>query len=739
MVMKVILLPEQYIAFSSLAYVNFPNNGVGESIGNMVPDDDVKNPYVVKDTYGVKKQLGKRKEYETKKIQTWLNTLKDWKLIAHKRTSTGFSGSAFQYPDTGEIIFAFRGTESKHPNDLWTDGLIATARISELVKQFDDAYDFVKTTIGAQFKPKLTFNNTQLSNYIQQGGNISFTGHSLGGGLSQYLSYTTGGKAVTFNGVGIGQNLNIKSYANYPVTDYVNADDIIGNYGKQLGKTIYLKGSYHNGSMAGVNLSSFPSDLADINKYVASMNQKNQEYLLYQLRFNAHGLETLLKTSIMGGSTVTTLNDREKSNKSHVELLTDAFYKLASKVPLDKIFTELKKATNNLVIPVPLPPFLRSSVEGVKTESIQTKVLGPLSSSTQTTVVQQIPDAPRAIVEVAGVDVKWSDIISLKVENTLYMAADSFEATFDNSRLLSDWFRKEQEVKIYMGYVKDPVHWTKSELTHVFTGKIDGVKPSFSNPNVVHLIGRDYSARMIDTEYSIVFKNQKSGQIAKLLADKYKLKFVGNTGDSTLDKEIFHDRKEWDILQTLADREGFVCYVDKLKQLYFGERKESDEKSTYTFDRTKGRENCRVDFDDSSVGVLTKVTVRHWHKKKLIQASAENKELAKRIGQVKERIVYDSKAITPALAKQIADKKLKEWSRNTVTGAVTTSLLPTLFAEKKVSLVGCGRFSGLYYCDQVTHAFDHSGAITDIDITNIRPDTAEQYRNDLYNYNEKKM
>ncbi|WCK53832.1 hypothetical protein PP175_21320 [Aneurinibacillus sp. Ricciae_BoGa-3] len=346
---------------------------------------------------------------------------------------------------------------------------------------------------------------------------------------------------------------------------------------------------------------------------------------------------------------------------------------------------------------------------------------------------------PRAIVEVAGVDVRWSELQTLQVENNLYMAADSFEATFDNSAMLSDWFRKEHEVKIYLGYVKDPNQWSKTELTHVFTGKVDGVKPNFGNPNVVQLVGRDYASRMIDTQNTMAFKNQKSGQVAQYFAKKYGLKFVGQMGEADLDQQLIVDKKEWDVLQALADREGFICYVDKNKNLYFGPRQVSDETSVATFSRVAGRINCKIDYDDSSVGVITKVTVKHWLKKKLIQASSENKALSKSLGQVKERVVYDSKAKTPAAAKNIADQRLKEWSRDVVTANVTSVMIPELIAEKKVTTEGTGRFNGLYYIDHVTHNISKSGATSETEITNLRPDTAEQYRQDLYNTNAKTM
>lgn len=346
-------------------------------------------------------------------------------------------------------------------------------------------------------------------------------------------------------------------------------------------------------------------------------------------------------------------------------------------------------------------------------------------------------DAPRAIIEVAGVDVKWTDLIDLKLEQTLYMAADSFDITFDNSKLLSDWFRKEQELRIYLGYVKNPLSWTKSDLTHVFTGKIDGVKPNFENPNTVELLGRDYSARMIDTQSTLAFNNQTSGQIAQYFANKYGLNFIGEMGVVDLDKEMLTDKKEWDVLQALADREGFVCYVDKDKNLYFGPRQDSDDDIVYTFSRVPGKINCTAEFDDSSLGVYSKVTVKHWYKKQLIQASAENTQLSESIGQVKEKIIYDSKAKTPELAQEIANLRLKDYSRQVITGTINSFMIPEIVPEKKVTFEGGGRFSNDYYVEQATTEISKSGATIELDVTNLRPDDTEQYRTDLYNEENK--
>mgnify|MGYP000894018488 FL=1 len=324
----------------------------------------------------------------------------------------------------------------------------------------------------------------------------------------------------------------------------------------------------------------------------------------------------------------------------------------------------------------------------------------------------------------------------------MYLAADSLEATLDNSLLLSDWIRKQQKVKAYVGYVRDPENWRKEELTHLFTGKIDGVKPGFSNPYTVKVICRDLSAPMIDTEYSVAYVERTSSQLASMFAEKYKLKPRITKTTEIISKDMYSDKREWEMLQMLADLEGFVCYVTKDEELVFGPRNESDEAPCATlYSGFTGMPNCKIEFADSSVGVINKITVRHWLSKNkvLIEATSQNDALIKSMGYVKERLYYISKAKTKAMAQQYADKLLKENSRQVVTATGSCEGNIRMYAEGKVLTKGFGRFDGSYYLDRVTHSLSKSSGYTcEFDATNLRPENANQYRNDLYDYKEKK-
>jgi Phage protein D len=341
--------------------------------------------------------------------------------------------------------------------------------------------------------------------------------------------------------------------------------------------------------------------------------------------------------------------------------------------------------------------------------------------------------------------VRWSDLLDVTIENTLYLAADSCEIVLKNDKLLSDWLRKEQEVKVWLGYVQNPDEWTKEELEHIFTGKIDGVRPEFTARHTVQLVGRDYSAPLLDTEYNLAFAERTSSQIAELLAEKRGLIPKVTPTESIVARDIYKDKKEWEILQELAEHEGYVCYVTEKKELYFGPRNDQDEElsARFVYRGEKEKSNLKkITFDDSNIGIINKVVVRRWvgKSKQLIEATAKNDDLIKKYGE-KVRVVTDSKVKTIEQAMAKAEKLLKEWSRSVVTAeSVEVNGDSLLKAEKKVEIVGCGRFDSAYYIDRIRHKLTRTeGYRSELDLTSQRPDSAAQYRRDLYNYEAKTM
>ncbi len=205
---------EKYIALSKLSYVDFSGDKKGESIDSIIStphkDVDISHP-----------------EYSS--LRSKASSLRSWKYLDSVSTSSGFRAAAFQNPETGEIVFSFKGTDFDPSNpktymDTAKDIANADAQI---------AFG-VSTGLPAQFTEAEQFVNRVLSSHSNSG--CTFTGHSLGGALAQYMTYKTGHKSTTFNAPGVanliesvtGQKIDYKYYKDKSI-NYANESDFIGN------------------------------------------------------------------------------------------------------------------------------------------------------------------------------------------------------------------------------------------------------------------------------------------------------------------------------------------------------------------------------------------------------------------------------------------------------------------------------------------------------------------------------
>ena len=279
------LAAEQYLALSALAYESMSQEMKEESIGK------VKS----------KIQNGSKPELRA------LSSLSSWTLIAvQPNTPSGFAAAAFQNLETGEIVFIFRGTEPSEGGhvDLEVDRAIYMQRAySGITSHLGDANSFV---------------NSVLSNPQYNGASYSFTGHSLGGAVAQYMAYTKSGaygysRTVTFNAPGIGGVIedmhgvyvNPRDYDSH-VIDYANESDMIGNWrnDKQLGKTFHVrskKNSYTSSSVGSVmKLAILDSPLAKLlnplDKLIILRNGMKGMYSLLKnaMPFANHGMDDMV-------------------------------------------------------------------------------------------------------------------------------------------------------------------------------------------------------------------------------------------------------------------------------------------------------------------------------------------------------------------------------------------------------------------------------------------------------------
>jgi|GEM_PF-3290033 len=196
----------ELLRMAHLSY--FPLAGLLRTRVSELQDDDIGNTLL---------------NYENKSLNevmiasgiTSLDDMSDWIIldsVGNQQAARGFYGVAFQNTSTDEVVIACRGTEGA-PNETGTKDLVADALL---------ALNYRSTQ------------NSELMSFIdrvaqESSGQISITGHSLGGFLAQigavkimedYGDRYSG--AVTFNAAGLYD----PSYRPMPAVDKVLSDTL---------------------------------------------------------------------------------------------------------------------------------------------------------------------------------------------------------------------------------------------------------------------------------------------------------------------------------------------------------------------------------------------------------------------------------------------------------------------------------------------------------------------------------
>ena len=121
---------------------------------------------------------------------------------------TGFYSALFRNNESGELTWAIRGTDDDFSFALGGDGRTNAGQLGG----FETAHYNQAVRTGGQIAAQL-------------GGNVSFTGHSLGGGLATAAGLVHNTNVTTFNTAGVHRN-TIGRFN----TDFSEANNLINNY-----------------------------------------------------------------------------------------------------------------------------------------------------------------------------------------------------------------------------------------------------------------------------------------------------------------------------------------------------------------------------------------------------------------------------------------------------------------------------------------------------------------------------
>lgn len=168
-----------------------------------------------------------------------MKTSNGWEVINVNTSDNGFVGALYQGTFNGktEYIYATQGTNPQS--------------ITEFAKDMQTNFEQLFGN-SPQYKESVGYAKELAENDKYKG--VSFTGHSLGGGLASANALKVGGKAVTFNAAGLtgatkndlgltGKSANISAYVvQGEIVDYLQGTPGVNL--KAEGKVTYLPASY---------------------------------------------------------------------------------------------------------------------------------------------------------------------------------------------------------------------------------------------------------------------------------------------------------------------------------------------------------------------------------------------------------------------------------------------------------------------------------------------------------------
>lgn len=343
---------------------------------------------------------------------------------------------------------------------------------------------------------------------------------------------------------------------------------------------------------------------------------------------------------------------------------------------------------------------------------------------------------PRGAVKLNGELITgW---VEFEVDNNTYYSADTFRCKFAGAKLPTDrnavWFAEQQDmfVELFIGFPTNPASFSAADLQSFIYGQVDHITIDPIS-NTIDVDGRDLTRLFIDTKTTQKWPNQTSSQIATQLATTHGLTAAVTATTTRVGKyyEIDHvnmsdERSEWDILNYLADLEGFKVWV-RGQTLYFQPVADPTKTTPYpiVYQVASTSAGPKANFEAAkftralTVSRGIQVKIRSWNKKYAKGFTVSYPSTVKTIKVGQSSIGAGGQIYSKTLPNLTQDQALQyaqKWYQQLVAHEMKLEglTLPgdnTLDVTSMIQLSGTGTaFDQLYYPDSINRAMSFDGS-----------------------------
>ena len=272
----------EYLFLSNLAYCNFNKNDIGSSLNSLLFGKH--NEENRKRILGNKNNLVNADNFELS-YSFFKDCFEQWKVLniedqtacgsEPSKYSSGFFAIAFTKKH--EVVISYRGSETISLEDAYKDFIENDLLLSfgKRPPQFDEGYKFYKKLIDDGCNPN----------------SVRLTGHSLGGGIAQYVAVMSQKDCLpipntcTWNSVGIQKDGLIR------IEDFINFESLLK---EKIG--LHIKNSEYLSKLK-TNYFNLLSKHIDKKKKFGNLNNCSSETLNFKFQLNKSekmDFETLL-------------------------------------------------------------------------------------------------------------------------------------------------------------------------------------------------------------------------------------------------------------------------------------------------------------------------------------------------------------------------------------------------------------------------------------------------------------